>query len=137
MWVDLQNRYQRKNSPRIFQIRREISTLVQDQLSVTAYFAKLKTLWNELVSYRPSCSCGKCSCGGVKDLVQYFQTEHVMAFLMALNDSFNQIRTQLLLMEPEPTIARDVWYWTKEIQVGYPPGVKGFKLYDIEQKRFT
>lgn len=44
MWVDLQQRYQRKNRPRIFQLKREISNLVQDQLSVTTYFAKLKTL---------------------------------------------------------------------------------------------
>lgn len=29
-----------------------------------------------------------------------------MAFLMGLNDSFSQVRTQLLLMEPEPSITR-------------------------------
>lgn len=82
IWIDLQQRYQRKNRPRIFQLRQEISNLVQYQHLVTNYFAKLKTLWNELASYHPSCSCGHCSYGGVKDLNQeYFQTEHVMAFL--------------------------------------------------------
>ena len=29
-----------------------------------------------------------------------------MSFLMGLNDSFSQIRTQLLLMEPEPTLQK-------------------------------
>lgn len=47
----------------------KISNLVQDQLSVTTYFVKLKTLWNELVSYRPSCTYRRCSCGSVKNLV--------------------------------------------------------------------
>lgn len=49
IWLDLQQPYQRKNRPRIFQLRCEISNLSQEQLSVTTYFAKLKTLWNELV----------------------------------------------------------------------------------------
>lgn len=116
MWLDLQQRYQWKNRPRIFQLRQEISNLAQDQLSVTAYFEKLKTLWNELASYRPSCSCGRCDCSGVKNLTQYFQTEHVMAFLMGLNDSFAQVRTQLLLMEPEPTITRAFSIVAQEVE---------------------
>lgn len=91
IWIDLQQHYQRKNRPRIFQFRREISNLIQDQNSVTTYFAKLKTLWNELSSYRPVCSCGLCSCNDVKEMNTYFQTEYVMAFLMGLNDSFAQI----------------------------------------------
>lgn len=57
IWLDLEQRYQRKNLPRIFNLWLEISNLTQDQISVTAYYAKLKSLWNELVSYRPSCSC--------------------------------------------------------------------------------
>ncbi|KAL5865096.1 hypothetical protein ACOSQ3_002610 [Xanthoceras sorbifolium] len=48
----------------------------------------------------------KCSCGGVKDLNSYYQMEYVMSFLMGLNDSFTQIRGQLLLMDPLPPINR-------------------------------
>ncbi|XP_038896588.1 uncharacterized protein LOC120084843 [Benincasa hispida] len=106
IWADLQEWYQRKNRPRVFQLCREISNLSQNQDSVTTYYGKLKMLWNELISYCPSCSCGKCTCGGVKNLQTYFQTEYVMAFLMGLNDSSAPIRSQLLLMEPEPSINR-------------------------------
>ncbi|XP_038875043.1 uncharacterized protein LOC120067569 [Benincasa hispida] len=106
IWVDPQERYQCKNRPRVFQLRHEISNLIQNQDSVTAYYTKLKMLWNELISYRPSCSCGKYTCGSVKNLQTYFQTEYVMAFLMGLNDSSASIRSQLLLMEPEPSINR-------------------------------
>ncbi|XP_038874906.1 uncharacterized protein LOC120067409 [Benincasa hispida] len=104
IWLDLQQRYQSKKYPCIFQFHRELSNLVQDQLSVIAYFTKLKTAWNELASYQPICSCGRCTCGGVKELLDYFQIEHVMEFLMGLNNSFSQIRTCLLLTGPEPTI---------------------------------
>ncbi|XP_022142327.1 uncharacterized protein LOC111012468 [Momordica charantia] len=40
IWLDLQERYQRKNRPRIFQLRRELSNLSQDQLSLSAYYTK-------------------------------------------------------------------------------------------------
>lgn len=106
----------RKNRPRIFQLRREIANLTQGQASVTTYYAKLKTLLNELVSYRPACTCKQCSCGGMKKIEDYFQTEHVMAFLMGLNESFNQIRSQLLLMEPEPSITRAFSLVAQEVE---------------------
>lgn len=100
IWLDLQQQYQQKNRPCIFQLCHELSNLTQDQQSVTTYFVKLKTLWNELLMYRLFCSGGKCSCGGVKDLQAHFQIKHVMLFLMGLNGSLSQSRTQLLLMEP-------------------------------------
>ena len=50
------------------------------------------------------CSCGKCSCGGVKELTSYFQMEYVLSFLMGLNDSLAHIRGQLLLLDPLPPI---------------------------------
>lgn len=57
----------------------------------------------------------------MKKLNDYFQTKHVMVFLMGLNESYSQLRTQLLLMEPEPTIQ------------------KAFSLVaqDVEQRIFT
>lgn len=54
-----------------------------------------------MVSYRPVCSCGKCTYEGVKDLATYFETDYVMTFLMGLKESSAPIRSKLLLMEPE------------------------------------
>lgn len=36
----------------------------------------------------------------------YFQMDYVMSFLMGLNDSFAQIRGQLLLLDPIPPISK-------------------------------
>ncbi|KAL5565554.1 hypothetical protein UlMin_028718 [Ulmus minor] len=80
--------------------------LRQDQNSVSIYFTKLKTIWEELSNYRPNCSCGKFSCGGVKHLNEHHQMEHIMSFLMGLDDSFSQVHGQLLLMDPMPPINR-------------------------------
>ena len=106
IWLDLRDRFQQRNGPRIFQLKRELMNLCQEQNSVSIYFTKLKTIWEELSNYRPHCSCGKCSCGGVKNLNDHHQMEYIMSFLMGLDDSFSQIRGQLLLMDLMPPINR-------------------------------
>ena len=64
----------------------------------------MKSLWEEMNNLRPQCTCGKCTCGGVKILDLYHQTEYVMTFLMGLSESFTLARGQVLLMDPIPPI---------------------------------
>lgn len=90
IWIDLQDCFQQSNGPRIFQLLRELINHIQNQQSVGIYFTKLKTLWEELSNFWSICSCGKCTCRGVKDLNTYFQREYVMSFLMGLNDVFKE-----------------------------------------------
>uniref|UniRef100_A0A2N9IX21 Reverse transcriptase Ty1/copia-type domain-containing protein n=1 Tax=Fagus sylvatica TaxID=28930 RepID=A0A2N9IX21_FAGSY len=45
-----------------------------------------------------------CSCGALKILIDNKQHENVMQFLMGLNDSFANVRAQILMMEPLPAI---------------------------------
>ena len=104
IWLDLKERFQQSNGPRIFQLRRELINHKQHQNSVAIYFTKLKALYEELNNFKPSCNCGKCMCGALKDLNAYFQIEYVMTFLMGLNDSFAKIKGQLLLLDPIPPI---------------------------------
>ncbi|XP_073033027.1 uncharacterized protein [Primulina eburnea] len=106
IWNDLKDRFQQSNGPRIFQLRRDLITLKQDQDSVSVYFTKIKAIWEELNHFRPMCSCGKCSCDGVKNLEEYVQMDYTMIFLMGLNDSFNHVRSQILLLDPLPPISR-------------------------------
>ncbi|XP_042950295.1 uncharacterized protein LOC122282409 [Carya illinoinensis] len=44
VWKDLQERFSHSNGPRIFQLRKAIFSLSQEQLSVSAYFTHLKAL---------------------------------------------------------------------------------------------
>ncbi|KAL5542849.1 hypothetical protein UlMin_010559 [Ulmus minor] len=104
IWLDLKDRFQQRNGPRIFQLRRQLMNHVQDQNSVSFYFTKLKTIWEELSNFRPVCTCGKCTCCGVKELNSHYQMEYIMLFLMGLQLSFTQVRGQLLLMDPLPPI---------------------------------
>lgn len=44
IWIDLEKRLSQANSIRVHQLKREISLVGQDNLSVTQYFTKLKSL---------------------------------------------------------------------------------------------
>ena len=106
MWTDLRDRFQQKNGPRIFQLKRDLINLAQEQLSIGCYFTKLKAIWEELNNYRSVCNCGKCSYGGVKEMLAFHQIEYTMCLLMGLNEAFSQIRRQILLLDPLPPINR-------------------------------
>ncbi|RVW99485.1 Retrovirus-related Pol polyprotein from transposon RE1 [Vitis vinifera] len=96
VWEDLRDRFSQSNVPRIFQIERDIACLTQDQMTVATYYTRLKKLWDELGSYNDTV----CSCGADH------KRRRLMQFLMGLNESYNAIRGQILLMNPLPDVAK-------------------------------
>ncbi|KAL0374834.1 UNVERIFIED_CONTAM: hypothetical protein Sradi_3399100 [Sesamum radiatum] len=65
LWLAIQARYGRRNGPMVYRLQREISTISQHDLSLTAYLTKVTKLWNELHTLAPvpKCRCGGCTCG--------------------------------------------------------------------------
>ncbi|XP_042974688.1 uncharacterized protein LOC122306322 [Carya illinoinensis] len=111
MWDELNNQFSQGNEPRIFQLQKELSSLSQDQTSVSVYYRKFKCLWDELINYDqiPHCTCGaykSCKCDATRLFLAYQQRQHVISFLMALNDDFTHVRGQILLLEPLPSITK-------------------------------
>ncbi|XP_024017548.1 uncharacterized protein LOC112090450 [Morus notabilis] len=51
IWIDLEDRFQQSNGPRIFQLHQELVNHVQNQQSVGVYFTRLKALWEELNNF--------------------------------------------------------------------------------------
>jgi len=101
MWQDLKDRFSRGNGPRIFQLQKLLTTLSQENLSVSDYFTKIKSIWDELDNYDPIPSC---TCGGMCSVHEKHNRDHVFQFLMGLDDSFTHIRGQILLNDPLPPI---------------------------------
>lgn len=52
IWNDLKNRFHQVNEPRIYQLRKEINSFAQGNLSVTQYYTKLKSLLEELQEFK-------------------------------------------------------------------------------------
>ena len=103
IWKDLQDRFSQSNGPQIFELKKALVSLSQGSLFVSQYFTKLKVIREELNTYKPLVTC---SCGGVKPLQEYLQREHVMVFLMGLNDMYANVRGQILLIDPLPPISK-------------------------------
>ena len=61
VWTDLRERFDKVDGSRIYQLHREICTIHQGNLTVSAYFTKLRLLWNEFDALvpPPSCNCDK------------------------------------------------------------------------------
>ncbi|KAL0433732.1 UNVERIFIED_CONTAM: hypothetical protein Slati_2707500 [Sesamum latifolium] len=60
-------------------------------------------LWDELVSLKPPamCTCGKCTCGSK---VEEMEASHLIQFLTGLNESYDNIYNQILVLEPLPHV---------------------------------
>ncbi|XP_038721609.1 uncharacterized protein LOC120013751 [Tripterygium wilfordii] len=78
----------------------------QQGMSVTDYYAKMKTLWDELKEYHaiPTIKCTQCTLDILKPIMDKKNKEKVMQFLMGLNDSYSAIVSQILLQDPFPDI---------------------------------
>ncbi|XP_022137506.1 uncharacterized protein LOC111008934 isoform X2 [Momordica charantia] len=86
------------NVPRIFEIYKDIASHRQGNSSITSYFTRLKTLWDELETYNDLSQC--CSSG------EHVEREKVMQFLVGLNDPYSTICHQILLIRPFPTVEK-------------------------------
>ena len=77
-------------------------------MTIIDFFTQLKALWDQLqnLSPFPSCTYGKCVCNINKRLNDLQARESVMKFLIGLNESFSQVRTQFLLMDPIPSLSK-------------------------------
>ncbi|XP_076940576.1 uncharacterized protein LOC143609813 [Bidens hawaiensis] len=106
IWTDLQERFGKKSAPRAYELKQCLTLTQQDGSFVTAYFTKLKGLWDEIESVLPTphCTCDGCLCGIGKKLFDLKQKERLYEFLMGLDTEFSVIRTQILAMQPMPNL---------------------------------
>ncbi|KAJ8747272.1 hypothetical protein K2173_014518 [Erythroxylum novogranatense] len=107
IWNDLKARFAQSNSFRICDLQLEIYTCQQGVLSVHEYFTKLKILWDELQILRPlpSCSCNpQCSCGLSRNIRHFHENDQVMVFIKGLNENYATVKSQILLMDPLPSL---------------------------------
>ncbi|KAL0419089.1 UNVERIFIED_CONTAM: hypothetical protein Sradi_1322400 [Sesamum radiatum] len=65
LWEELATRFGESNGPMLYDIQKQIASLVQVDMSISTYFTKLKKLWDELAHLSP---LPKCSCGLSKEM---------------------------------------------------------------------
>ena len=83
IWLDLSEQFSQSNAPQIYQLMQSISSLKQENMPVSAYFTRLKSLWNELnslVAIQP------CTCGHGKAIADQLQQDRAIEFLQGLHE---------------------------------------------------
>ncbi|KAF5459477.1 hypothetical protein F2P56_023418, partial [Juglans regia] len=98
VWLDLQSRFCHGNNARIYHLKRELSSLQQHTQSIHDYYNQIRQIWDELSHLQKT--------NDLKELQQQSEDERVYQFLLGLNDSFSQLRTQILAMETLPPITK-------------------------------
>ncbi|XP_058732749.1 uncharacterized protein LOC131604318 [Vicia villosa] len=107
MWNELKERFYQGDVFRISDIQEEICTLKQGDASVSSYYTKLKILWQELDNFRPipEFECDT-TCLAINKIRAYKASDQVIRFLKGLNDQYTAIRSQIMLMDPLPSICK-------------------------------
>ena len=106
VWTALKNRFPQANGLRISQLQKQISTIMQEDSTMITFFTDLQAAWDQLLNLRPlpSSLCGKCTCVVNDKISHLYHQDSIMQFLNGLNDCYSQVKTQILMMEPVPSI---------------------------------
>ncbi|XP_026436680.1 uncharacterized protein LOC113334704 [Papaver somniferum] len=104
IWKDLQVRFCISNAPILFRLKSAIAAIRQESMSVSLYYTKIKTLWDQYDS--PVAVTEVCICGAGKSLLERLERDRAMEFLQGLHDRFSNLISQILLMNPFPTALR-------------------------------
>lgn len=103
MWNDRYFRFRANNLLRKYQLEQSIMNLKQENLDLSTYYMKKKTLWEQWANTRTT-TVKRCNCDHVKELIEEAEISGIIQFLMGLNESFANIRGQILNMKPRPSL---------------------------------
>ncbi|GMJ15195.1 hypothetical protein HRI_005188700 [Hibiscus trionum] len=101
VWKDLKEQFDKVDGSRIVYLHREIATASQGDSSISTYFTRLRLLWDEYNSLVP---VSVCDCDVSSQNSKHLAQQNLFQFLMGLNETYMAIRSQILLMQPLPTV---------------------------------
>ncbi|KAI3721942.1 hypothetical protein L2E82_32962 [Cichorium intybus] len=106
IWKDLEERFEKEGAPRAYELKQSLGNTRQEGASVSSYYTKLRSIWDELqlVLPMPRCTCNGCECALGKRFNDLKEKERIYEFLMGLDEDFSIIRTQILAMKPAPSL---------------------------------
>ena len=99
IWTNLREHFSQSDLLRIAELQEEVYAFKQGTRNVTDYITGLKALCEELDNFRPMTACG-CSAK------TYHTQDFIIRFLKGLDDHFSVVRSQVLHMDPLPSVNR-------------------------------
>lgn len=108
LWLELEEKFGDGDKSRVFYLRKQLAALEQGMDSIAAYSNKMKKILEELNCLDPkaNCVCSGCTCGAYKKLDESHSSCVVMQFLMGLNDSYDNVVSNVLMLDPLPSFKK-------------------------------
>ncbi|KAK9678310.1 hypothetical protein RND81_11G202800 [Saponaria officinalis] len=109
LWSEICDRYGQTNSIEIYELKKDLGALVQENSSLVDYYSILKRTWESVDALDPVplCTCGAldtCTCQMLKRLVEREVNAKLIQFLMGLNGAYEGVKTHILSLEPLPPL---------------------------------
>lgn len=109
LWSELIERFGQTNGILLYQLKRNLSSMEQGNLSVSEYYCNLKRLWDEIQCLEsfPDCQYGalsRCACEIVKKIQEQESRNRLIQFLMGLSQDFDSIRSMILSVDDLPSV---------------------------------
>ena len=101
VWRDLKERFDKTDGSRIFQLHREIVTLVQGTSTIAEYFTKLRLCWAEFdcIASFPGCNCTES-----RGFAEFMKQQKLLQFLLGLNETYEKAQSQILMLVHLPSV---------------------------------
>ncbi|XP_076889166.1 uncharacterized protein LOC143539853 [Bidens hawaiensis] len=103
LWNELNSRYEQAINARIYQFQKNICQISQGSSDIATYFAKMKSYWDELNAVN---SIPSCTCEAAHEFAKREEDQRLIQFLVGLNPNYDMIRSNILMMQPLPSIDR-------------------------------
>ncbi|XP_076908531.1 uncharacterized protein LOC143565450 [Bidens hawaiensis] len=103
LWNELNSRYGQASGARVYQLQKNLCQISQGSSDIATYFAKMKYHWDELNAVN---SIPSCTCGAAHTFAKREEDQRLIQFLVGLNPNYDMIRSNILMMQPLPSIDR-------------------------------
>ncbi|XP_074298220.1 uncharacterized protein LOC141629048 [Silene latifolia] len=111
LWSELVERFGQLNVLELYELKKELANVKQENASLLDYYGKIKGLWENIdhMDPMPQCTCGvmlKGACHMLKRMIERETQSKLIQLLMGLHAGYEQVQSSLLSMDPLPPINR-------------------------------
>lgn len=103
IWSELEDRFVQSSGATLFQLQKDLSNLSQGSSDIASCYTKIKKIWDKLSN---ASSIPACTCTTVESWNKREQDQRLIQFLMGLNEDYQSVRGNVLMMKPLPTVGK-------------------------------